>query len=139
MTREINFIAWDHNDCEMLIPFDEGHGDWWWFDSDENGKPVVVIRDIKTCHVTLDQDYKITHHPEFPVMQYIGRKDINSKKIYNDFIVQCDLGIKHKVIFSNEWCAFMLIENKTDRQVVIYPEMKLEVIGNIHQNPELID
>lgn len=78
-------------------------------------------------------------HSSPTVMQYIGRKDINGKKIYNDFIVQCELGIKYKVVFSDEWCAFMLIENKTGRQVVIYPEMQLEVIGNLYENPELLE
>jgi len=103
-----------------------------------DGEKLVLPRSAKFFEGEL-LFVECDNHSSLSVMQYIGRKDINDKKIYNDFMVQCDLGIKYKVIFSNEWCAFMLIENKTGRQVIIYPEMKLEVVGNIHQNPELLE
>lgn len=78
-------------------------------------------------------------YEDFIVEQYTGLTDKNGIEIYEGDVVQCALGAKYKVVFSDEWCAFMLIENKTGRQVIIYPEMKLEVIGNIYENPELLE
>lgn len=133
MSREADFIAWSpqsNYECMFISGEDKYSFDWYWH-YDQNGIAVV-------CTHT-DGNYVTSDEPEIILMEYIGRKDINGKKIYSDFIVQCDLGIKYKVVFSDEWCAFMLIENKTGRQVVIYPEMKLEVIGNIYENPELLE
>jgi len=132
MSREFDVIAWVDDIQDLCFPEEE-------FASGNTIFSIVgtKIRVSHHCDCSYPDGY--AEYEKYSIMQYIGRKDINGKKIYNDFIVQCDLGIKYKVIFSNEWCAFMLIENKTSRQVVIYPEMKLEVIGNIHQHPELLE
>lgn len=144
MAREIKFRAWNPNDCEILIPFDEGHGDWWWFDSDENGNPVVVIRDIKTCHVTLDQDYKITHHPEFPIMQYTGLTDKNGKEIYEGDYLEVkslcffgeDRNCRGVVDFLE--CGFVVTDRKTFSNPLFVENCDIEILGNVFENPELI-
>lgn len=70
------------------------------------------------------------------VMQFTGLKDKNGKEIYEGDILQTnEAGWKAKVIFNHG--AFLLVDNRGGFSTE--PEWKeCEVIGNIHENPELV-
>lgn len=121
MTREIKFRAWvkekpigcyNHNESPYMIQDAQNTYD------DENGCSFCEI--LQEEHIV--------------VMQYTGLKDKNGKEIYEGDILQYD-GSNYVVKWSNDhgmwridcnvvWCG----KNLT----------KLETIGNIHENPELV-
>ncbi|GAB6045099.1 YopX family protein [Caminibacter profundus] len=71
--------------------------------------------------------------------QYTGLKDKNGKEIYEDDIVEIDTGAIGKVVFDEE-CAYFCIIAKTG--IFLFEDIPLEVIkviGNIYENPELLE
>lgn len=76
---------------------------------------------------------------EWIVMQYAGLKDKNRKEIYEDDVVKSPCGI-HKVIFVDGGFCLDTGEIATDLYRMIDSEGNhLEVIGNIYENPELLN
>jgi len=68
--------------------------------------------------------------------QYTGLKDKNGKEIYEGDIVQIiSSGKIHEIIYHK--CSFGIILNN-DVFAPIYWHEDINVIGNIHENPELI-
>jgi len=85
------------------------------------------------------------------VMQYIGLKDKNGKEIYEGDVVKL-IGVAGEegvgeVIFDKENASFCVktIENKNKidfwdfYQLLLVFRVKIEIIGNIFENPELLE
>ena len=79
--------------------------------------------------------------------QYIGINDINDKKIFEGDIVkhfnndvfpnEFDVGV---IYLNTEILAFMRTSKKLKKhKYFIYSNFKLEVIGNIYDDPELLE
>ena len=133
--RTIRFRAWDeqnkimHNDFQFIKSGDEGN-DWIVFTSDKQ---------------TLQDS---THHFENPyfgqqlkIMEYTGLKDKNGKEIYEgDVTKHHSHNTISKWIYSSRYLQFMSLESDgTHRYYFDIDKDKLEVIGNIYQNPELME
>ena len=106
--REIKFRAW-HQENETMVNFD-------------NNKLVSDVYQMNHLACLMRGDYGDV------LMQYTGLKDKNSKELYHD-----DIYVK--------WGKTL----KCDFEQTIYDKMEctifdgdFEIIGNIHENPELI-
>lgn len=118
MTREIKFRHW--TGCKFIDPI---YSDGKWF---------LDYRDL--------EDYYPMGKPE--IEQYTGLKDKNGKEIYEGdymFFESEEHKITGFVVFENGEYFVRNPEYKTGGICLnILPDI-LEIIGNIHENPELLE
>ena len=119
------FRAWIKNDKEM-IDVDEIH----WFDGE-----LDIIGDYITFVRKAD---------EIELMQSTGLKDKNGKEIFEGDIVDYK-GRKAVVKWHGSYASFIyrFVDELNKRSAEWYPlylaYLKCEVIGNIYENPELLE
>lgn len=101
---------------------------------DKNGNMIAVETTGKCLFYAID--------PE-TIGQYTGLTDKNDKKIFEGDIVRCkrthcdgEEMVAH-IIYSD--CCFSAKEKKTINQPAMDLCSDFEVIGNIHDNPELLE
>lgn len=124
MTRPIEFRAWDNKNNRMLI-CERIYSPYWVTGYVPNGE----------CDI---------HCNDFEIMQFTGLLDKNEKKIFEGDSVKysyssskdqyIDLGI---VQWSIERAAFVVIW--AGDGLLPLDECKVEIIGNIYENRELIE
>ena len=129
--REIKFRAWDHLNQEWLV----GHCDprlpitynpSVWLNEDGSFSPYAVYAGVKLA-----------------LPQYTGLKDKNGKEIYEGDIVADEDGDSGEVFYDVRHVAYRSISDDGITRPFI-PEQDgmdhgVEVIGNIYENPELLE
>ena len=90
----------------------------------------------------------LIHDNDVEVMQFTGLKDKNEKEIYEGDIIIYDRGVgnwtgkrmstTHTVVFSEEVFAFVMDYGSSYIKLRKHWNYTYEVIGNIHDNPELL-
>lgn len=121
MEREIKFRAWHPEENKM------------WDNVGTDGEFAI----LDTRHTGL----KHLKGESF-LMQYTGLKDKNGVEIYESDQVDYyykDQAIRGVIQWGKvSWCIFYKTPKGFDRLNRISPKAEIEVIGNIHQNPELL-
>lgn len=125
--REIKFRSWDTYNKEMLEVQELDYADSY------NGQPMI--------RTTMYNDYFDTE--DMILMQYTGLKDKNGVEIYEGDIVRI-LGGEYKQGFY-EWdekvCIKDFIYDGFNLMMTVNQigNEALEVIGNIYDNPEMLE
>ena len=118
--REIEFRAWDKENNEMFIPLgvsSEGE-------------------------VLIDMGYDSPDYWGYDrcvIMQYTGLKDKNGKKIFEGDIIKNEYDETYLVVYEDANAAFIMYGKEEDYSLHLYEEQIPEVIGNIHDNKELLE
>ncbi len=122
--REIKFRAWDRYDNKWE---DEIGEDYYCEDNAYMNKLLIINDSFKTKE-------------RFTYMQYTGLKDINNKELYEGDIVKI---LPNNYIalaeYSQESCAYLLKNKNGYRGYFSIIQEGFEVIGNIYENPELLE
>ncbi|MFR1315354.1 MAG: YopX family protein [Clostridium perfringens] len=145
MNRDIKFRIYDTDEKEMFYQEDIDYIDFF--------TGIVFIREED------GYDYLIDSRSDGKLMQYTGLKDKNGKEIYEGDILRCKCLKKCKL----DSCAEKVIQYKNSliewwesrcnlgyrlrdskgKTMMIKPThlntMEVEVIGNIYENPELLE
>ena len=121
--KDIKFRVWDN---ERNAMFNSKSVDIDFFE----GKIEITSDTIRYDEVYTDEI------KDFELMQYVGCKDKNNKEIYEGDIVKTKEHIG-QIIYSK---GMFFIDVKGDFYLPIYNVSEfMEVIGNIYENPDLLD
>ena len=126
--REFKFRAWDKGKKQMFIPIA--------LRLDEGGRVIKIFSEDR------EKD-TMTEYPfcNFVFMQWAGLKDKTGKDIYEGDIVN-DGECNFEVVF--EYGSFDFVQVNSGAKVVgmqqyIYATERIEIIGNIFENEDLLD
>lgn len=139
--REIKFRAFDPITKKMVFPICNYYD--FYLDVNIDGK--IRVNEIKQKDYNSCQE--VIHRDDIVVMQYTGLKDKNGKEIYEGDILLFSTSHKFVVVFNNG--AFCYLPDKWSSPIGIglnswfgwenNISTVLEVIGNICENPELLE
>jgi uncharacterized phage protein (TIGR01671 family) len=136
--REIKFRAYVPAERDMYY-IEKGNQCWLQFEGDK----VTLWEEYESwCSGSgeWESSESIREIEDFKLMQYTGLKDKNGQEIFEGDICTCELGIndrldRKKFIVKYAHNSFIL-----DSEYVTVEESfeYWEIIGNIHENPELL-
>ena len=138
--RELKFRAWDRwlnkmvYQHDMNVPLENKE---YLFSLNEEGVELMQYDEDYSAYITRDAN----------IMQYTGIKDCNGKEIYEDDIVKVKERIAGedfigKVIYDKtEGCYWIMQGDKNNcfKTTFNFETYEHYVIGNIYENPELLD
>ena len=89
-----------------------------------------------------NQDEEVMEVKDWPVMQFTGLTDKNGKEIYDADLIRHNGGMISIVEWDETNAAFVAVDATDQERQMLLAELiektKVEVIGNIHSNPELL-
>jgi uncharacterized phage protein (TIGR01671 family) len=130
ITREIKFRIWDKDNNKMLH-----------YDNDI--VPCLTLNGVlQDCskEVSSNVSYK------YEIMQFTGLLDKNGKEIYESDIIQTDVNLKKWIVYEEDYAWYVKNIGSNEKyplgvykKLISVASSKLEVIGNIYQNKNLIN
>lgn len=117
--REIKYRAWDLKENKMIYGTALIENDGKWF-------------------MQIGKYIDVWHEVDF-VTQYTGLKDKNGKEIYEGDIITCSNGMAYQYEVEFVFGCFIGHDKATGFSKKLYDMKDLEVVGNIYENPELLD
>jgi len=130
--REIKFRAWDKEDKTMII-------------DEQNFIPLKITNKgvLRLNPKYKDDLWEIIDKDRFVILEYTGIKDINGVEIYEGDILKCWVVGRKYQNYIVKWSASEGTYKAYDNDDVYYIDCvswsKQEVIGNIYENPELLE
>jgi len=79
--------------------------------------------------------FNTKYHEDIPVMQFTGLKDKNGVEIYEGDIVKVGNKIMSVLFKEGRWCT---LYESSHYRLYGWVFNEIEIIGNIHQHPELL-
>ncbi|MFT8938102.1 YopX family protein [Liquorilactobacillus sp.] len=130
MSREIKFRAWN-NRLKVMSDYVSAIQN-----GDTQGTPSSVNVVVKGKQETWN-----IQHDDVTLEQYSGLKDKSGKKIYEGDIDLVDKDMYGKIIWKKGgfWIKWRGREKPFEEFLTPYMDDKLNIIGNIHENPELLE
>ena len=140
MQREIKYHGKRVDNSEWVFGYFVKAWDNSYYIITEFGSDVTCCSD---CGANVITTYEVT--PE-TVGQYTGLKDKNGKEIYEDDIIEycgSQLLESYKALIKykdDRFVAVWIDDSKLFRKDIFFwaTERKIQIIGNIHENPELL-
>ncbi|GAB7387413.1 YopX family protein [Bacillaceae bacterium] len=83
--------------------------------------------------------FRIVEDDQLSVMQYTGLKDRNGKEIYEGDIVSDEYGNVAPIEWVQEIAQFLVMYESEPQEIGEWCTNAFEVIGNIYENPELLE
>ena len=93
---------------------------------------------VEDTYITSYVFKEVREHPELELMQFTGLKDVNSKDIYEGDIVRAFKHNEDKHVNEIVWRGGILWFGNWNWVEFQNIFRGIEVIGNIHDNPELL-
>ena len=126
--RELKFRAWDKDTKRYWNVGGLGF---------EKGRLIEVYLD--NYPTTLEGNEECKKPDEVILEQYTGLKDKNDKEIYEGDIVEIYKGgATYEVAWFEKYGGWFCFSNNDDHYEPLY-QADFEVIGNIHENKELLE
>ncbi len=144
--REIKFRAWDKEEKKFFEPVYETH--------EGEFEDLLVTLDGRLCLYTIDGLIDESLFPNrFVLMRYTGLKDKNGREIYEGDILYVDDDTKYAlsgagiVKWHSDFGAWVAYFPEPDISsflrgwcpVTDRAHLNIRVIGNIYENPELLE
>lgn len=127
MGREVKYKAWDKEEKVMI--------DWFWLNSEGKAYETPVTL-YDTPHTEIERN------DDLILMQYTGLKDKNGVEIYEGDVIAEEVGLDElniivEVVYYDG--CFMGKEKGHEPEYPIKDFLDGEVVGNIYENPELLE
>jgi uncharacterized phage protein (TIGR01671 family) len=125
MSREIKFRVWDTKAKK-------------WCGYDDTGHVIDLHHSIRHNCFMVDND-AYDFPKDLELSQYSGLKDKNGKDIYERDIVRSEDGFVFSIEWENASPGYWMPNDYDDESRYAIGVAELEVIGNIYENPELLE
>jgi uncharacterized phage protein (TIGR01671 family) len=139
--REIKFRVWDKKNKQMYYGYEPNRPNMITFDGE------ICAQTLKGMDMYGNPLAKMDYYPQerFILMQYTVRKDKNKNEVYEGDILQREgewsirIEFEKGIFFVRDLNRIRYINKITNIPMALFEIEKYEIIGNIYQNPELLE